>query len=138
MNVRPLMFTVIPPLAIAYLLVRFVPSKWNASTVIGIVLLIFGVAMVTLARLQLGNSFSVRPQAKSLVTTGIYSRVRNPIYVFSAIAIAGGILYAERPMLLLIFVILIPMQVMRARSEEQVLEERFGQEYRAYKKGTWF
>jgi protein-S-isoprenylcysteine O-methyltransferase Ste14 len=138
MKIRPLMFTAIPPLAIAYLMVRFVPAQWDANTVIGIVLLVFGVAMVTLARLQLGNSFSVRPQAKALVKSGIYSRVRNPIYVFSAIAIAGGILYAERPMLLLVFVVLIPMQIIRARAEERVLEERFGQEYRDYKKGTWF
>src|SRR3954453_2784824 len=98
MKIRPLMFTAIPPLAIAYLMARFVPAQWDANTVIGIVLLVLGVAMVTLARLQLGNSFSVRPQAKALGKSGIFSRVRNPIYVFSAIAIAGGILYAERPM----------------------------------------
>ena len=41
------------------------------------------------ARLQLGESFSVRPEARHLVTTGIYSKIRHPVYVFGTPAVTG-------------------------------------------------
>jgi protein-S-isoprenylcysteine O-methyltransferase Ste14 len=31
-----------------------------------------------------------------------------------------------------------PIQVLRARKESKVLEEKFGDEYRQYKRSTWF
>jgi protein-S-isoprenylcysteine O-methyltransferase Ste14 len=33
---------------------------------------------------------------------------------------------------------LIPLQVFRVRKEEQVLEAKFGDAYRHYKRRTWF
>ena len=33
------------------------------------------------ARRQLGASFSVRPEAQPLVTTGLYAKLRHPIYL---------------------------------------------------------
>lgn len=90
------------------------------------------------ARIQLGTSFSVAAKAKHLVTGGLYSRIRNPIYVFGGLVIAACFVYIGRPVLLLIFVVLIPVQIVRARKESQVLEETFGDEYRAYKARTWF
>ena len=35
-------------------------------------------------------------------------------------------------------VVMIPIQVLRARKEEKVLGEAFGEEYARYKAGTWF
>jgi protein-S-isoprenylcysteine O-methyltransferase Ste14 len=32
----------------------------------------------------------------------------------------------------------VPVQVARARKEEQVLHQAFGEEYERYKAGTWF
>ncbi|MGH9393392.1 MAG: methyltransferase family protein [Terriglobales bacterium] len=52
--------------------------------------------------------------------------------------IAGAIIWAQRPWLLLVFVVLIPMQRLRVRQEEQVLEAKFGEAYRQYKSKTWF
>ena len=52
--------------------------------------------------------------------------------------IAGAFIYLQRPLLLLLVVLLIPMQVKRARKEAQVLEEKFGDAYRNYKSKTWF
>jgi protein-S-isoprenylcysteine O-methyltransferase Ste14 len=40
--------------------------------------------------------------------------------------------------LLAILILLIPMQVVRARREAAVLEAKFGEQYREYRKGTWF
>ena len=90
------------------------------------------------ARIQLGSSFSVRPKAKALVTRGIYSRIRNPIYVFGMMWIAGLVLTVGKPSWLLILVLLIPMQIIRARREGRVLEEKFGEAYREYRRKTWF
>jgi protein-S-isoprenylcysteine O-methyltransferase Ste14 len=72
------------------------------------------------------------------VTTGIYARIRNPIYVFGALMIGGVILWAHRPWWLLAFAVLIPLQIYRAGKEEQVLTEKFGDAYLEYKRKTWF
>ena len=73
-----------------------------------------------------------------MVTRGLYSKIRNPIYVFGAILIAGLALYCNRPYLLWTFAFLIPLQAWRARNEARVLEDKFGEDYRAYRKQTWF
>ena len=90
------------------------------------------------ARVQLGKSFSVQPKAVAIVSRGIYSKIRNPIYVFSALWITGFILALGRPTWLLVLVLLIPIQVMRAKREARLLEDTFGDAYREYRKRTWF
>jgi protein-S-isoprenylcysteine O-methyltransferase Ste14 len=72
------------------------------------------------------------------VTTGLYSRIRNPIYLFGGLLIVGVVLFLEHPRYLLIFLVLVPLQLVRMRREERVLEEKFGDVYRQYKKGAWF
>jgi protein-S-isoprenylcysteine O-methyltransferase Ste14 len=90
------------------------------------------------ARIQLGRSFSIAPKATALVTRGLYSKIRNPIYVFSAAWIAGLALALGHPIALLLVIPVIPMQIARARREARVLEESFGDEYREYRPKTWF
>ena len=130
--------TLVPLAAIALLLLEFASKPWTALRIIGLVVTIGASAALTMARLQLGNSFTILPEANELVTQGIYSKVRNPIYVFSAIGIAGLLLYLNWLGLFWIFLIVIPLQIVRARKEGRVLEERFGEEYRQYKARTWF
>jgi protein-S-isoprenylcysteine O-methyltransferase Ste14 len=138
MEIRPLLITVVPPLAFAAILYDTAAPPWDAMRIAGLVLVAFGITLLTIARFELGNSFSVTPQARALVTRGIYSRVRNPIYIFGTIAIAGLILWFRQPVLLLLVAILVPMQIARARAEARVLEQKFGDEYRAYRRNTWF
>ena len=90
------------------------------------------------ARYQLGKSFAVTPQAKELVTHGLYSRIRNPMYVFSSLLIVGFALATQLRMVLLLLIVLVPVQLIRARQESQILEQKFGDEYLAYRKSTWF
>jgi protein-S-isoprenylcysteine O-methyltransferase Ste14 len=105
---------------------------------VGLALSCLGLAGIVLARYTLGRSFSVRPKAVALVTNGIYSRIRNPIYIFGEFFLIGVALIIWRIEMLAILLILIPIQVLRARREAAVLESKFGDEYREYRKRTWF
>lgn len=111
---------------------------WTALRVAGLAIAIPSFLLFVLARIQLGRAFSVRAQATTLVTTGLYARMRNPIYVFGGLMIAGVLISTGRPWLLLWFVVLIPLQMIRSRKEEQVLTEKFGAAYLEYKQKTWF
>lgn len=117
---------------------RFPPESWSAMQIIGVALLCLGFVFWTVARFQLGAAFTVSAQARKLVTAGVYSKIRNPIYVFGSFVIAGMILTLGHPVWLLIFIVIIPMQVWRAGKEAAVLESAFGDDYRRYKAGTWF
>jgi protein-S-isoprenylcysteine O-methyltransferase Ste14 len=114
------------------------PATWTTVRIAGVCLIALGFALWTVARFQLGSSFAVTAQARQLVTHGIYSKIRNPIYVFGSCVIVGAILLFGRPIWLLVFVIIIPMQIWRTGKESAVLEAKFGEEYRRYRAGTWF
>lgn len=90
------------------------------------------------ARLQINASFAVKPKAKALVTHGLYSRIRNPIYIFGMLWIAGLILALGKPRWLIILLAVAPMQIIRAKREARVLEAKFGDAYRSYRRHTWF
>lgn len=111
---------------------------WTPNRIIGLSIAFPAFVLLIAARIQLGRAFSVRAKATTLVTAGLYSRIRNPIYVFSALLILGVILWTGRPLLLLFFAILVPMQIYRSRKESAVLEAKFGTEYIEYKRKTWF
>jgi protein-S-isoprenylcysteine O-methyltransferase Ste14 len=86
----------------------------------------------------LGKSFSVTPQAKELITVGLYSRIRNPIYVFVDVMIFGLILALHLYWLFVLFPLLVTMHAIRARREGTVLLQKFGQTYLDYRDQTWF
>jgi protein-S-isoprenylcysteine O-methyltransferase Ste14 len=118
-------------------LIFFRPGEWNGERCVGLAITVPATVLLFIARYQIGSSFSVIPQARELVTHGIYSKIRNPIYVFSAI-LAAGIALALEPWALLLLIILVPVQILRAQREAKVLEQKFGDEYRAYREKTWF
>jgi len=130
--------TLIVGTALGYLVWKQSPAAWTPLSITGLFLLGLGFVMWTIARFQLGSSLRVTAQARQLVTQGLYSKIRNPIYVFGSCVIAGFILAAERPIWLLVFLAIIPLQLWRAGKEAQVLEAKFGEEYRRYRASTWF
>ena len=106
--------------------------------VLGMALAAIGTALWFTARLQLGKSFAVGPKAKALVTRGLYSKFRNPIYLFGGLAYGGLFIAWGKAAPLIAFVLLYPVyQFSRVRRESQVLEKAFGDEYRRYKASTW-
>jgi protein-S-isoprenylcysteine O-methyltransferase Ste14 len=141
MERRPLyLLTAVQMIAVAMVLwVVFTrPGPWDWQRCVGVALISVGICGIVAARYQLGKSFSITAQARQLVTGGIYSKIRNPIYVFGAVAIAGFVLILHRPYLWLFLLVIVIMQILRARREAQVLEAAFGDAYREYRRKTWF
>jgi len=120
------------------LVTRTAHLAWPPMRTAGMCLLLLVIAWVGIARYQLGRSLSVTPQARQLVTNGLYARFRNPIYLASPILLVGLSLVLGQwwPMLLLIVVV--PLQIVRARREASVLRAAFGDEYDRYRARTWF
>ena len=125
----------------AFFLVFYVGRNgpWTPRHIAGAILLAIGFIGWLTARLQIREFFAVTAQAQGLVTTGIYSRIRNPIYFFGVVFFAGMALYLPLPRwVLLALLAIIFMQVLRARNEARVLEAKFGDAYRQYRAKTWF
>jgi len=118
----------------------FVASSLDAEyrILFGIIAGIPSLALMFLSRRQLGASFSVRPEARALVTTGLYARIRHPMYVFLDILLLSIIVVSGWKLLLVIWGALVVVQTIQASREEKVLAARFGDVYAAYTRRTWF
>jgi len=114
------------------------PGEWNASRWFAAAIAFPSMVLFLMARYQLGRSFSVTAQARELVTHGVYSKIRHPIYVFGGLIVLAFLIALQKPIYLLILLATIPLQIKRARNEARVLEEKFGDAYREYRKNTWF
>jgi protein-S-isoprenylcysteine O-methyltransferase Ste14 len=117
---------------------RYMHEPWPPVRIVGAALALASLVLVLIARFQLGRAFSIRAKANRLVTTGLYSRIRNPIYVFGCFFFLGLAMFLPAWWLLLALIVVIPMQIVRARREAGVLEAAFGEEYRRYRERTWF
>jgi protein-S-isoprenylcysteine O-methyltransferase Ste14 len=91
-----------------------------------------------IARRQLGEAFSVTAQAHHLVTQGLYSRIRHPVYTFGTLAFLWIVLAVLGWGALVWWAVVIAIQVSRIRREERVLAQAFGEAYQAYRRHTLF
>ena len=96
----------------------------------------FAGALVLLWRshADLGLNWSATLQIKSehsLVTHGVYSRIRHPMYAaFLLWAVAQGLLLENWIAGWAFLVVSVPFYMLRVPHEEQMMLEQFGQEYR--------
>ncbi len=136
----PIPAVVIPVVAFAlyFLLPGVREQPWTPVRWLGAAVAIAGYVFVTIARIQLGNSFTVLPQARELVTRGLYSRLRNPLYVFVDIMFCGFILVLRLYWLFAIVPIIVAAQSVQAHREAKVLRAKFGEQYDRYRQQTWF
>lgn len=125
--------------AFALAALAYIALHWNndASHIAGTILATLSLLLWVKARLDLAEAFSVTPQARHLVTSGLYARIRHPIYVFSVLTLAGIVIALEKPALYLVLVAVAVLQTIRARKEDALLQREFGERYRAYAHNTW-
>jgi protein-S-isoprenylcysteine O-methyltransferase Ste14 len=109
------------------------PALW-----IGGALVLLGVPLMALARVQIGSAFAVAPKAKALVTHGLYARIPHPLYVFLDVALLGVVIALRQRWLVAPWLALVAIHAWAARREARVLERAFGDAYRQYRAKTWW
>jgi protein-S-isoprenylcysteine O-methyltransferase Ste14 len=110
----------------------------NPLLVAGIALALAAALLWLVARLQLGSSYSRRLKVGKLVTNGLYSKIRHPIYVFASFGILSLIVAYQQPGLIMVWVAAVAALFVKARREEQALLAAYGSEYEDYRRRTWF
>lgn len=107
---------------------------------LGVALYVGGGALRMWPVFVLGRRFSglvaIQP-GHALVTSGIYSHIRNPSYLGLLVLSLGWALAFRSGVGVLVAALNIPPIVARIRSEERLLREHFGEEYEAYRARTW-
>jgi protein-S-isoprenylcysteine O-methyltransferase Ste14 len=95
-----------------------------------------GLIMMLLTIRHLGRSFSLTPQARSVVQTGPYRWVKHPLYLAEEIAIVGAVLQYLTPVTVILLILHIGVQVCRILYEEDLLR-RNCPEYSSYEASRW-
>jgi protein-S-isoprenylcysteine O-methyltransferase Ste14 len=103
--------------------------RWIA---LGVVILGLALAIRGVAQLRGLENIS------HLVTTGLYSKLRHPIYTGFILWILGWAIYHGAVASLVIGCIGIWNILYWRRLEEENLESWYGDDYREYRRGTWF
>ncbi len=137
------------PAFIAWLLAFLIPSFWNlqapiytlktptdiAGTTIFIAGLLIRIAAQATLKRNYSGTLRIR-EGHTLITHGIYSHVRHPVYtgvILSALAIP---IYTTSLPGLLIALLGIPLFNHRIRNEEKMLTQEYGHQYTEYIKTT--
>lgn len=98
-----------------------------------------GLALWLFAMIHLGKSLAVLPGANEVVMRGVYKYLRHPLYVGITLTFCGLFLAIGSTVgMIYLFVIVVPLNLVRARLEEIALLEQFGDVYRDYMKKTLF
>lgn len=114
--------------------------RWDYSVYATVAFLVSAASFILwmTARVQLGKSFRVKAEAHQLVTHGLYRKIRNPIYTFAFCAFLGVLTALRSWAGITIFLVIYSAQFIRVKRERIILEEAFGDRYRAYRRQTWF
>ncbi len=99
--------------------------------IIGVLLIVYGFYLDLTAKLKSKIFKSV--EENKLITDGVYSVVRNPVYSCALLACTGAVLMANNLILLIVPVICwLYMTLFLIQTEEKWLKELYGQEYISY------
>ena len=138
MSIGEVLFSKRGYIGIPYFLLVLFLSKWDSRLFcIGLVISLFGEALRLWSVAYAGLTTRGREiTAKTLVTSGPYGFVRNPIYLGNFLiglgyTVALGVLRWEA--LAIYFIGFFLEYYLIVRAEESYLEQKFGEEYRRYK-----
>ena len=113
------------PSALAYIssampLLYFGPVSTSKALFLGADLLsISGFLMVAFATLELGTSIGVAPANRGLVSSGIYRRIKHPMYLGYVISEVGMVLL--NPVNVVLVVVSASLYAFRASAENKIL-----------------
>ena len=84
--------------------------------------------------------FNIQPEVKSkgtLINSGPYRLIRNPMYTGLIVFFGSGILNSFQPIPFIVFLLLVFVLIFKIRLEEKFLKNRFGSTYLLYKSKTY-
>jgi protein-S-isoprenylcysteine O-methyltransferase Ste14 len=140
-------FIVVPALSV-FLFLYYLNPSWmrsisfplpQAGICIGALLGLCGIALLIWVHVCLGKEWTAKLQLRKdhrLIQSGPYSRIRHPMYTaLFAIYFSMGIVSSNYIILILLTTAILSI-ALRIPKEEELLIERFGEEYRTYKQKT--
>ncbi len=107
--------------------------------VLGLSMLLAGLILTFFSFQALGKNFRVHAQPRtegSLVTSGIYSKIRHPMYLAGFVLFGGWILLFSSLWSLPLWVGFSVLYIIKVAQEERLLAEHFPG-YREYRQRTW-
>ena len=116
---------------------QLTPAFFMSLNVVALVIGAVGAALSFVSLWSLKKSFSLMTEIRVLVTTGLYRRIRHPLYMSEIIHVFGIAILSSTPVGLGLFVAAVAMQVVRAKIEERKFL-RTVPEYSAFKNRTGF
>jgi protein-S-isoprenylcysteine O-methyltransferase Ste14 len=93
--------------------------------IVSTILLLSGNAIAIYCLSHLGRSFSIMPEAREFVTSGLYRYLRHPLYLAEMIASTGAVMQFLSVWTALILAVQIAVQLRRMHNEEIVLTAVF-------------
>jgi protein-S-isoprenylcysteine O-methyltransferase Ste14 len=106
----------------------------GVARLVGLGLATAGLALAIAGLVQLRGVENI----DHLVTTGLYSRLRHPMYIGFIMWIVGWVAAFGSVYSLAIGLVCIVNILFWRRLEEGAMESCYGEDYRAYRQGTWF
>ena len=126
--------------AIGILGMRLLPQFLNLG-LLGFAAAIAGLCISAWARITLGRYWSdkvILQTEHQLIRTGPYSRMRHPLYSGVLLAVLGTAVIVGEVRGFLSFAVLLVNYVIKARREERILANRFGNEFSGHLQSTGF
>ncbi len=124
--------------ALSIILTNIFEFKFPAINVLSIIFKVIGILLIA-SGLYLDLSAKLKSklfksvEENKLITDGVYSIVRNPVYSGALLACIGAVLIANNLILLIVPVICwLYMTLFLIKTEEKWLKELYGQEYVSY------
>ena len=125
---------------IGFLGTRFM-HRTLASAIAGLILLWMGIGLAIWARYHLAEYWSARITIKEdheLIRTGPYARLRHPIYSGIILAAIGSAVVIDQWRCVLGVCLILTGYCIKARKEETMLTQQFGEAFREHQKHAGF
>ncbi|MBP5450043.1 MAG: isoprenylcysteine carboxylmethyltransferase family protein [Spirochaetales bacterium] len=107
-----------------------------AVGIIGCALYIFLCMLMTMSFAKLGKNLSVNIDIKegnTLVRSGVYRVIRHPRYLCEMMMPFAAALAMQNWMLILWGIVMVPIEIIRANKEDELLEHHYGEAFVSYK-----